>query len=229
MEWQRKLKTFVEAIVPPILLPPIRFVYRSLKPSRHEVPDERARDADWYDARYASEEAYRIHYTATSYYFLWCVVAERMEQAGVGSVLEIGCGSGQFACLLRDRGMERYWGFDASRAAVELARSTCPQYEFFVANALQTDLYTRLHYDAAICMEVLEHIEEDLDVLRNIPQGTTFFGTVPNFPYVSHVRHFADCAEVAERYGALFQDFRVDALLANERGKRYFLFQGVKH
>jgi len=44
--------------------------------------------------------------------------------------------------------------------------------------------------------EFLEHIEHDLDVIRFIRPRTYFVGTVPNFPYVSHVRHFQDCDEV---------------------------------
>ena len=91
-----------------------------------------------------------------------------------------------------------------------------------------TDLFERFDYDAVISLEFLEHVDGDMSVLRRIRQGKRFYGSVPNFPYESHVRHFLDCRQVAERYGPLFTGFRVDEFLADGGARKYFLMEGVK-
>jgi hypothetical protein len=55
-----------------------------------------------------------------------------------------------------------------------------------------------------------------------------FIATVPNFPFVSHVRHFVDCSEVAARYGRYFDDFSAVPLFGNEKGKTFFVLEGIK-
>jgi hypothetical protein len=51
---------------------------------------------------------------------------------------------------------------------------------------------------------------------------------VPNFSYASHVRYFKNSGEVRERYATHFRDFRVTSLIADRKGKTYFLMEGVK-
>jgi len=191
-------------------------------------PELGERDAAWYDQVYQATEEYRGHYTGSRYYFLWCVVVDRIMRANIRSVLDIGCGPGQFAAFLRDKGLKHYYGLDLSEECVELARSACPEFNFLAASVFETDLLEKLDYDAVVSLEFLEHVEEDIRVLSRIRPGTTFFGTVPSFPYISHVRHFSTCGEVSRRYGGMFREFRVDSLLADQNGKQYYLFEGLK-
>ena len=70
-------------------------------------------------------------------------------------------------------------------------------------------------------------MEADLDILKRIPAGRRVIATVPDFSNEHHVRHFSSCDEVSERHATLFESFRVDAILANDRGKTVFLFEGA--
>lgn len=186
------------------------------------------KDSSWYDSVYESSDAYRCHYWQSRYYFIWTVIADRIRRSADKRVLEIGCGSGQLASLLRDQGIVKYTGFDFSNVAIRLARQLVPEYTFLVADARYTELVPNGDYDWVVCTEVLEHIVEDLEVLKRIPPSRRCLGTVPNFPYRSHVRHFSSADEVIARYAALFDEFDVMSLCGSKQGQIYFLFEGVR-
>jgi 2-polyprenyl-3-methyl-5-hydroxy-6-metoxy-1,4-benzoquinol methylase len=85
-------------------------------------------------------------------------------------------------------------------------------------------------YDSVVCMEVLEHIERDRELIQRIAPGARCLCTVPNFPYKSHVRHFRNEQEVHQRYGELFHNMSVWGLAGSHReGVVYFLLDGVKN
>jgi hypothetical protein len=98
-----------------------------------------------------------------------------------------------------------------------------------VADARHTDLYRTRQYDAVVTTEFLEHVEADLEILSRIPTGVRVLGTVPNFPFVSHVRHFKDVDSVEERYAPSFRSLRVDTFLGNASGKMSFLLDGMRN
>src|SRR5262249_55953579 len=106
--------------------------------------------------------------------------------------------------FLLDQGVAAYAGLDFSREAIDLARRAAPRGEFMIGDARSSGIYVEFDHDAVICTEVLEHIEDDLLVVSRFLPGKRCLGTVPNFPYESHVRHFRDAGEVASRYGPFF-------------------------
>jgi SAM-dependent methyltransferase len=68
------------------------------------------RPADWYDGRYVATAEYHKHYTESVYYPSWTLITDRLRQLESRSVLDIGCGSGQFGAMLRDGGIAKYRG-----------------------------------------------------------------------------------------------------------------------
>ncbi|RJP68699.1 MAG: class I SAM-dependent methyltransferase [Candidatus Abyssobacteria bacterium SURF_17] len=220
-----RLKTIGKALCPPI-------IWRSAKAILGLTQDLTIRSAergpDWYDRSFIWTERTHKHYTESMHYFLWTIIAHLMVSAQVRAVLDVGCGSGQLALLLRDKGIKDYRGFDFSRRRIHWARRTCPEFTFVVADALETDLFDTFDYDAVICTEFLEHVERDIQVIDRIRKGALFFATVPNFPFPSHVRHFKDSSEVYDRYSRLFENFSVDWFPADKKGKVFFLLQGTK-
>lgn len=186
------------------------------------------KDAKFYDTVAKYLDVYDQHYTESSYYFLWSVLADRMLHGQVHSVLDVGCGTGQMASLLRDKGLAHYHGFDFSQKRIEMARKVCPEYTFSHADAFTTDLFQSLDYDTVICQEFLEHVEKDTDVLARIRPGSRFYGSVPNFPNIAHVRHFQNAEEVRTRYAPYFDDLRVDTFLRDTKGITFFLMEGIK-
>lgn len=187
--------------------------------------------AEWYDGIYGSlKRNYVCHYTQSSYYFIWTVIADRVH--GAGAIFDVGCGTGQLAHLLHDRHIESnrarfaYLGFDFSNQAITIARERLPEVSFQVDDALTTNLFGDAEYDTVIMTEVLEHIGEDIQVLSSVRPGARVLATVPNFLTTSHVRRFVSAEEVNERYGFLFDGLRVDGFRMTEEGKILFLLDG---
>ncbi|MFZ1947564.1 MAG: class I SAM-dependent methyltransferase [bacterium] len=228
---RRLLTSAAREMTPPLIHRGMRFLARGLSGRRTRATDGKPwgeRPAEWYDAKYLSSAEYRKHYSESRYYFLWTVVVDRMMRHRVERVLDLGCGPGQFGALLHDKGFREYCGVDLSSRCVEIARQKCPSFEFIVGNILETDVLESRDYDCLIALEFLEHVTEDLTVLRRAKAGTKFFGTVPSLPYVSHVRHFSSVEEVESRYEALFSPFRVDAFLEKPRGPVFYVLEGTK-
>jgi SAM-dependent methyltransferase len=181
------------------------------------------------DALYSDlSDRFGQHYTTSPDYFLWCVLVDRLLRGGVRSVLEVGCGAGQLACFLRDRGVPRYLGIDFSKTAIQLAELACPEFRFLCSDVFQRNAFVTWDHDVFVSTEFLEHVPNDLDLLRSLRSGVKAYCTVPNFPWRNHLRHFRDCREVRDRYGGLFSQFEVVPLLANSAGRMYFLFQGIR-
>src|SRR5579864_78381 len=186
------------------------------------------RRSDFYDAMYLQTEDYCRHYTHSRYYFLWCVILDRMRPTEVRALLDIGCGPGQFASLLRDRGLQKYVGIDFSNVCIRMARLACTSAQFECSDVFSSDLFDTLDYDVAVATEFLEHIEGDLVILGRIRPGTRVYGSVPNFPDPSHVRYFNSVEDVYARYSSSFESFRVDELLFGSEGMSFFLFEGIR-
>ncbi len=198
------------------------------KEDRFQV-DGREYGAGFYDRAYREVAEYHVPYNQSRYYFLWTVIVDRTRRDRLRRVLEIGCGPGQLATFLLDQGIEEYVGLDFSPQAIEIARSNAPRARFVVDDARTTEVYNEVEYDVIICTEVLEHIENDLVVLSRFGPGKRCLCSVPNFPEDSHVRHFADAGEVADRYQRFFRELDVMTLLdPRPVPVRAFLLDGIR-
>lgn len=186
------------------------------------------RDSGWYDESFENNEHWRYHYTQSRYYPLWAVISDRLTRSDSDSVLDIGCGSGQLASLLRDKGLSHYLGLDFSPKRIEWARKVCPEFEFQVADVFETRLLDTRQYDTVVCTEFLEHVSRDTGVIEKIPSGSQFYASVPNFPFESHVRYFESAESVYDRYSSYFNHFNVDIFPSNAKGRVFYLAEGTK-
>lgn len=219
-----KAKVIAKELLPPIVLKAIG----SVRHTKNKDYEGQEQTSEYYDEVFLSA-SWHEHYTESRYYPIWSVLVDRIVHAKVKSLLEIACGPGQLSLFLHDQGLQRYMGFDFSAKAVELAKIGCPEFNYVQADAFKTDLFHSHDYDAVLCTEFLEHVEHDLEVIGKIRSGTRFYGTVPNFPWRSHVRHFISTQEVSDRYAKYFQSFSVSAFLGSRnRNETYYLMEGVK-
>jgi 2-polyprenyl-3-methyl-5-hydroxy-6-metoxy-1,4-benzoquinol methylase len=165
----------------------------------------READASVYDELHATAEAYNVPPEQSVYYPLFVRVVSEIEMRGVASVLEVGCGSGGLAQVLKKRTHANYRGFDFSTVAVQNAvRMTGDAQAFRVGDALDPASYN-FPYDGIVCTEVLEHIGRDLDVVKMWKPGVQCVCSVPNFDDPTHVRRFGHEDEVRNRYGHLIE------------------------
>lgn len=75
-----------------------------------------------------------------------------------GTVLEVGCGIGNEAFLLKEMGYD-YLGIDISPAMLEVAKSCCPDGEFVCQDFRTLDLPSE--FDGLVAFAALLHLEKD--------------------------------------------------------------------
>ncbi len=222
-------------------LPPLRLVKR-MKGStlaliersggtmRREMAGGVERPASYYDSLYSDTPSYGRKYWESKYYAVWLVIADRISRSGLRVVVDVGCGPGQFAGLLRDKGIHAYTGIDFSQYAIEIARNVCPEYTFVAVDITSENSLQEVEssYDCVLMLEFLEHIESDVEVLARVVSGTRLLLTVPSFPDPAHVRYFDSAAAVKERYSPLLSAILVDECRLGEDGNILFLVDGIR-
>jgi SAM-dependent methyltransferase len=118
------------------------------------------------------------------------------------NVVDLGCGTGRFlACVGRTSHRGRRHGVDFSPAAIKEARRYA-RATFEVADLREW----RPDEPATFtCIEVLEHLADDLDLVARIPTGSQFIFSVPSYLSASHVRCFPSLRDVFGRFGHLVE------------------------
>jgi SAM-dependent methyltransferase len=161
-----------------------------------------------YDALYTeggANNAYHMEVQESPYWPLFTEVLNHLRRVGVKNVLEVGCGNGAFAQMLKQGGNIQYRGFDFSAVAVRMAGERTGKPEWFsVADAREERSYTA-HYDCVVCTEVLEHIKEDRDVVEKWRPGVRCVCSVPNYDSRYHERFFKREEDIYERYRDLLE------------------------
>lgn len=119
------------------------------------------------------------------------------------TILDIGCGKGGFLSLCRDNGFICY-GFDFSPVAIEICKKYNKLENVWIGNALDKENYMG-EYDAYLAIQVLEHITQDLDVIRNLKPDIPFIFSLPTWahPGTEHVRKFPSDESISQRYGEI--------------------------
>lgn len=158
----------------------------------------REKDESFYDEKYIEQSEYKQHYKDSWYYVHWTQIIKYLKKFQNVKILEIGCGTGQLAHYLFDEGYKNYSGFDLSSEAIEIAKRRI-DLDFYLGNALDSTTYKK-DYNMIICTEVLEHIKDDIDVLKKLKKGVNIIFSIPNFDEESHVRWFLSERQIKKRY-----------------------------
>lgn len=143
--------------------------------------------ANFYSARYF------YGYDWNCYRTLAVKMIEIMKMTGCKDkkTLDVGTGIGWFADFYYFNVSRNVKGIDFSKRAIWFhAKKLYPAIEFECADIYNYD-YTG--YKVLMMMEVLEHIEKDIELITKFPQGSQIYATVPfekERMDVSHVREY---------------------------------------
>jgi len=176
--------------------------------------------AQYYNEIYDKEKRYQGHYDNSPHLMMYKIAEGLLSEIWEPHILDLGCGTGQFAHYLWDNGYLTYLGIDFSETAVGIARGLSPQV-FDVADLYKYEPKWE-DFNTVVMLEVLEHLTEDLALIKKIPDGKDVIFSVPNFDDPAHVRHFTSKEAVYERYGRLID---IDKMIAYEN---WIICKGVR-
>lgn len=127
-------------------------------------------------------------------------------------VLDLGCGSGKMACMIKKRGHEVI-GVDISQTAINKLRQKG-------INGEVVDLdknipnFQRL-FDVVYCAEVLEHLMDPRGLLKELPtimkKESFLIGTVPNSAFLKYrISHITgrSCSEIQNKFHRQFYGYQ---------------------
>lgn len=172
--------------------------------------------AEYYDQIYRENENYSKPHTESPYYQLWKRVLQVIP-SGI-NIIDVGCGTGQFAeMLLADRETV-YKGIDISSEAIKIATYVLGEDKCEVASAYDYPINPIGSF--VVSLETMEHID-DFRFLNNIPLGVEIVFTVPDFNDPAHVRYFKNITEIVFRYHQKINFSHI------EKFERWFICKGV--
>lgn len=171
-------------------------------------------DADWYAEAMTSEGARALEPLERSPWLQLYEEATKLIPVNA-EVIDLGCGTGRFIELLfRNKHYGKVTGVDFSEQVLEAARRYTRgrpvEYQLCDLNNWRQP-ETFAGNTVFVCLEVLEHLEYDLDLIGRIPPEHRLIFSVPNFDSASHVRWFHGVGDVWHRYERLltFESWRL--------------------
>jgi SAM-dependent methyltransferase len=178
-------------------------------------------DSRYYDKLFSGKNKYASPYPPGAYIDTWEQISEMIDKKA--RILDMGCGVGQFALFLKNKGFKNYTGIDFSDVAIQRSKGYIPEFRFEKIDFYSQefiDFFEDNQFDIIVCLEALEHIYSDLILLALLPRLPIIF-SVPTFDDKSHVRWFKTPIDVYNRYE---NEVRIDEYYFFKQ--RYHLVKG---
>jgi len=103
----------------------------------------------------------------------------------VDSILDVGCGEGFTLNRLKEKGIgKKLEGLEYLKAAIELGKRTYPDIKIIQGSIYELP-YKDNSFDLVLCTEVLEHLENPQDALKELVRVSNKYLviSVPNEPF----------------------------------------------
>ena len=190
-----------------------------------KTKNHRVKGPDYYDKIYKGSPRYKID--------PWGVqpIYNKMLKFCKGPILEIGCGTGQFAAYLHKKKKvfnNRYvLGIDFSKVGIEKAKERSPGLRFIHGDVFDNKWIFKRKFNTVFMCEVLEHIENDIELIEMIPRKKTIVFSVPNYDSQGHVRYFESLEDVKRRYRNHIK-FTDEDMNGNGKSRTVFILGGVR-
>jgi len=168
------------------------------------------RGPEWYNRNGGDGTDHWKELEKSPWYSLYESAANLLPEDKDITIVDLGCGAGRFAKLLFDRRYANYIGVDFCRERIDEAKEYVPEFEFICMDVMKMippadstgvsgSFVDIPKADVYIMLEFLEHIEDDIGVLKSLPEASVIF-SVPEHDASSHVRTFPDWNAVVKRY-----------------------------
>lgn len=172
-------------------------------------------------------DKYTCHYVDSVYYPCWSKAIDYVS----GRVLELGCGTGQFADMLKENKKCEYIGIDLNEEWINFAKENYDM-DFRVMDIFQVD-WQKTKVNTVVAFQVFEHLAKDRELIKRIPRGTKIIFSVPNFWSKDHVRVYPDKRSIKDRYSTLMKIRSIDRFVTLKRempliSNLIFLCYGIK-
>lgn len=145
------------------------------------------------------------------------------------SVVDLGCGTGRFAAYLALYGFSGgYVGYDFSDRMLAAARAHVTADGFYFLGYDLRDWRPTGGDTTYVCLETLEHLDDDFALVAKIPAGCQFIFSVPNFDANAHVRVYPSASHVHSRFHGLLRFDRQAVVEFPGSASRIFAFDTVR-
>ena len=160
---------------------------------------------------------------------VWKEIVNILKNIKKLDIIDFGCGNGQFSRYIQNKlDINKYIGYDFSNFAINYANKNNKNinftYEIKNFNNMEKINLTNKTF---ICLEVLEHINNDLNIIKKMTSESEFVFSVPNYNSKGHVRIFKDKSEIYKRYDKLLNIENINIVNIGKHGNKIFIFYGT--
>ena len=146
-----------------------------------------------------------------------------------GSLLEVGCGEGRGVELLAPSASE-YVAIDKIQKVIDSLSLDYPQYSFYQASVPPFKGIRTNNFDVVVSFQVIEHIKDDTNFLREIHRVLTPGGialiTTPNIKKTLsrnpwHIREYT-ARQLKELAAGIFDEVEIKGITGNDKVWEYY-------
>mgnify|MGYP001308438376 CR=1 FL=1 len=188
--------------------------------------DEIYRKGEWNQIYLSDDE------NVITYSHIWNYIVDLIKTKYKNNILiDLGCGNGQFSRYISNKDINNeYMGYDFSAYAIEYANKNKkkPKNNFNIL-----DFNSMTHRKDSVnsmylCLEVLEHINNDIELIEKLTPDREYIFSVPNYMSNGHVRIYKSEKEIKQRYSHLLEINEIKKFYIGDekKNKVIFLFSG---